>query len=204
LSVRYDAVLFDFDGVLADTEPVHYQCWAEILAPLGIELTWDRYAADYIGASDEDMLAQFAAMAPSKPGMRVMRELYDRKQTMFRECVLADNPCPPETVALVRSLTEYRVAVVTSSGRREVEPVLVTAGILSILATAVYGEDVERHKPAPDPYLLAASRIGASRPLVVEDSEPGVASAKAAGFDVIRVTGAADVPRMVAGFLRSS
>ena len=51
---RYDAILFDFDGVLADTEPIHWSCWVEVLAPLPIELTWDIYAANCIGVQDHD------------------------------------------------------------------------------------------------------------------------------------------------------
>jgi beta-phosphoglucomutase len=123
--------------------------------------------------------------------------LYGRKQELFRKRSAEVELCTAETIELVRSLRDYRLAVVTSSGRAEVEPVLERAGIRERLAAMVFGEDVERHKPAPDPYLLAASLVGAQRPLVVEDSAAGVASARAAGFDVIRVGGSAEVARVV-------
>ena len=67
--------------------------------------------------------------------------------------------------------------------------ILNAAGIRPCFAALIASEDVAAHKPAPDPYLAAALRLGARRPLVVEDSDAGVESARAAGFDVIRVAG---------------
>src|SRR5207249_12259483 len=99
---------------------------------------------------------------------------------------------------------DYGVAVVTSSGRLEVEPVLDRAGIRRHLGALVFGEDVQRHKLAPDPYLLAAARLGAVRPLVVEDSIAGVASARAAGFDVVQVASPSEVAPMVRWKLQGS
>jgi len=200
LKAAYDSVLFDFDGVLADTEPIHWACWREILAPLGIELPWDVYCGNCIGVVDTDMLSFLATLGPTTA--ESLRPHYPRKKELFRTRVLEATPCAAETVELVRSLTDYRLAVVTSSGRQEVEPVLERAGIRECFSAMVFGGDVKRHKPAPEPYLLAASRLGANRPLVVEDSEAGVASARAAGFDVIRVGCSAEVPVAVRSTLR--
>lgn len=195
MKTAYDSVLFDFDGVLADTEPIHWACWREILAPLEIELTWDIYCANCIGVQDGDMLTFLASLGTTPA--ESLRPHYARKLDLFRERVLESSPCTLETVELVRSLADYRLAVVTSSGRSEVEPILQRAGIHQCWSAMIFGEDVERHKPAPDPYLLAASRLNAVRPLVVEDSDAGVASARSAGFDVIRVTSASEVPGLV-------
>jgi HAD superfamily hydrolase (TIGR01509 family) len=86
------------------------------------------------------------------------------------------------------------MAVVTSSNRAEVEPILEKAGLLAYLKAAVYGGDVARLKPAPDPYLKAAELLGAKRPLVIEDSDAGEESGRAAGFDVLRVRESCEVP----------
>jgi len=75
-----------------------------------------------------------------------------------------------------------------------VEPILEKAGLHRFLRAAVYGGDMRNLKPAPDPYLLAVRLAGASRPLVVEDSDAGEASARAAGFDVLRVKSPEEVP----------
>lgn len=197
MSPPYDSILFDFDGVLADTEPIHWACWAEILAPLRIELSWATYAANCIGVQDRDMLSFLASLARSPLTAGALEPLYAKKQNLFRSRALEADPCSPATVEFVRSLARYRLAVVTSSGRSEVEPLLERAGILACWSAMVFGEDVERHKPAPDPYLLAAARLNAQRPLVVEDSAAGVASALAAGFDCVRITSSSEMPAAV-------
>jgi beta-phosphoglucomutase len=198
----YDAILFDFDGVLADTEPIHWSCWAETLAPLSIALPWDTYRANCIGVADQDMLVFLATLSAAHVEVESLRPHYATKKELFRRRIGEATPCPAETVDLIRSLGGYRLAVVTSSGRLEVEPVLDRAGIRSLLGANVFGEDVKRHKPAPDPYLLAAARLGAVHPLVVEDSEAGVASARAAGFDVVQVGSPAEVASVVRSKLK--
>jgi HAD superfamily hydrolase (TIGR01509 family) len=199
---RYDSILFDFDGVLADTEPIHWACWVEIVAPLGIDLSWDTYCANCIGISDLNMLEILASCARHPVDAESLRPHYARKKDLFRMRIAEANPCAVETVDLIRSLSDYRLAVVTSSGRLEVEPVLNRAGIRQLFGAVVFGDDVTRHKPSPEPYLLAATRLGVNRPLVVEDSVAGVASAKAAGFDVIQVPSVAQVSRLVQLALR--
>jgi HAD superfamily hydrolase (TIGR01509 family) len=193
----YDSLLFDFDGVLADTEPIHWACWVETLAPLHIELSWDIYRANCIGVADRDMLGFLASLAPRPLAMDSLWPHYAAKKELLRRRLEEATPCPVETIELIGSLGAYRLAVVTSSARDEVEPVLVRAGIRPHFVALVFGEDVERPKPAPDPYLLAAARLEAKRPLVVEDSDAGVASARSAGFDVTRVASAAEVARVV-------
>lgn len=199
---RYDSILFDFDGVLADTEPIHWACWVEIVTPLGIDLSWDNYCANCIGVADLDMLEILASFASRPVDAETLRPQYARKKDLFRRRIAEANPCAAETVELIRSLADYRLAVVTSSGRLEVEPVLDQAGIRQLFGAVVFGDDVRMHKPSPEPYLLAAARLGVNQPLVVEDSVAGVASAKAAGFDVIRVPSAAHVPGLVQQALR--
>src|SRR5260370_9815433 len=106
----------------------------------------------------------------------------------------ANPPFLEETLLLVSELSRsFNLVVVSSSGRREVEAALESAGILRYFQALVCGKEVLNLKPAPDPYLRAAELLGAARPLVVEDSEAGVASGRAAGFDVLRVSSAAAV-----------
>lgn len=192
--MTWDAVLFDFDGVLADTEPLHYACWKEILEPYGIQLDWTFYQKQCIGVSDRLMIHTLAAeRTPPIPFEEIWPE-YDRKQTMFRDRLELTSPFLPETVDLVKSLSQnYKLAVVSSSGRSEVEPPIERAGFRACFGAFVCGREVPNLKPAPDPYLKAAELLQATRPLVIEDSDAGIASARAAGFDVIRVTSAASV-----------
>ena len=183
----FDSILFDFDGVLADSEPVHFDCWTAILSPLGIPLTWEAYCAECIGITDRAMLEVLARQKDPPHDVEDLWQYYPRKKALFREKAYANPPIPEATRELIRTLSAYRLAVVSSSGRAEVEPVLQRAGIRECFETIITGEDVTNRKPHPEPYLLAAEKMGVSRPLVVEDSDPGVAAGRAAGFKVLQL-----------------
>lgn len=195
----FDSILFDFDGVLADTEPIHYDCWLEILAPYGIQPSWDYYQRECIGISDRLMVERI-----STP------ELFDEiwpkyalKQALFRHKLMLKSPFLFETTRLIADLApSYKLAVVSSSGRTEVEPPIVRAGLRDHFQALVCGKEAGNLKPAPDPYLRAAELLGAKKPLVVEDSEAGEASGRAAGFEVLRVFSADSVPAEVRRALR--
>jgi beta-phosphoglucomutase len=192
------AIFFDFDGVLLDTEPVHWACWAEMLATKNVTLTWEYYRDFCIGIDDRDMLRTMASQADPPRDWESLWTLYPQKKALFQ----ARLACPPFEPALLEMLPElhrdYRLAVVSSSSASEIEPLLVTAGIREHFDTIVGGEMVKRHKPSPDPYLLAAERLGVESAIVLEDSAAGIASGRAAGFEVIAVKH----PREVAGLLR--
>lgn len=124
--------------------------------------------------------------------------LVARKQALFRQGLEESQPFLPDTVRLLEEIRgAYRLAVVSSSYRTEVEPPLVRAGLRGVFELLITGEDVQNFKPSPEPYLLAAERLGARQPLVVEDSDAGVAAGRAAGFEVLRVTEVGKVGREV-------
>jgi len=200
---NYDGILFDFDGVLADTEPIHFECWCEILKPFGIDLDWNTYAANCIGISDRRMLEQFSGnLRPPLPFEALWGE-YPRKKELFRVRMETVDVFRLDTLELVRSVASLPLAVVTSSGRSEIEPALIRAGIRDCFRAFVCGLEVPNLKPAPDPYRKAAELLGVTNPLVVEDSDAGEQSGRAAGFQVLRVANAVEVPRLVRQFLAS-
>jgi beta-phosphoglucomutase len=192
---EFQAILFDFDGVLLDSEPVHCACWAEELAALGVTLTWDFYSRYCIGIDDRDMLKMMATQAEPPRDWRDLWACYPAKKERFRARMITSPAFDPALSGLLAGLREhYRLAVVSSSSCSEIEPLLVAGGLRAHFDTVVGGEQVERHKPAPDPYLLAAERLGVTRALVLEDSAAGIASGRAAGFEVLAVERPADVP----------
>ncbi len=194
----FDAILFDFDGVLVDSEPLHWQCWREVIEPFGIDLTWEAYATNCIGVSDRSMIRALCRIADNDTLFDPIWAEYPRKKAMLRERIGVNVPMPAATRVLLDELRGSDCAVVSSSGRLEIEPALEAAGVRSVFRTIVTSEDVERLKPAPEPYLTAAARLGARCPLVVEDSEAGIQSGLAAGFAVLRVPSA----ESMAGLLR--
>jgi beta-phosphoglucomutase len=187
--MNWDALLFDFDGVLADTEPLHYACWRELLEPFGIQLDWGFYAKQCIGVSDRAMIEHLAGTrVPPVPFDELWAES-DRKRELFSTRIMAAPPFREDTVKMIRELSEnYKLAVVSSSGRSEVELPIQKAGFRDCFGAMVCGREVANLKPAPDPYLKAAELLGSRKPLVIEDSDAGVASGLAAGFDVLRIS----------------
>ena len=91
----------------------------------------------------------------------------------------------------------HKLAVVSSSSCSEIEPLLVNGGIRAHFGTVIGGDTVQRLKPFPDPYLLAAKRLGVKAPLVLEDSEAGLASGRAAGFQVRAIKHPREVPALL-------
>jgi HAD superfamily hydrolase (TIGR01509 family) len=194
----FDSILFDFDGVLADTEPSHCACWAEVLATIGVTLTWDFYKGQCVGIDDRDMLRMLAAQSDPPRNWDDLWSLYPAKKRLFLTRMTANPPFDPALAGFLEGLNGgYKMAVVSSSSSTEIEPMLAAGGLRQYFATIVGAESVKRYKPAPDPYLLAAERLGARAPLVVEDSEAGVASGRAAGFEVLQVRRPAEVPDAV-------
>ncbi len=196
---EFEAILFDFDGVICDTEPVHWACWAGVLAPLGVTLEWEYYRDLCIGIDDREMLRMMAAKSDPPRDWESLWAQYPAKRDLFRARMMDSPPFPPGLGEFLAGLRgAYKTAVVTSSGRAEIEPLLESGGLTRYFDTLVCAGDTPRHKPAPDPYLLAAGRLEARTALVVEDSDAGIASGRAAGFEVLAVKSPADVPELVA------
>lgn len=186
----YDALLFDFDGVLADTERYHQSAWNEVLKPFGIQFTWDEYLNQCVGVADPIVARNLQLPEPDRA--------VARKQALFRQALEESPPFLEETRQLILELAQIqRLAVVSSSFRREVEPPLIRAGLRDYFEDCIFGDDVERLKPHPDPYLLAAKRMRLSNPLVIEDSNAGIAAGRAAGFEVLCITSVTGVARQV-------
>jgi beta-phosphoglucomutase len=199
---EFEAILFDFDGVLLDSEPVHCACWAEVLAPFGVTVEWEYYRQHGVGVDDREMLRTLAARFDSPRNWEELWAVYPAKKKLFQARMAQLPPFDPSLDGFLGELHRaYKLAVVTSSATTEIAPILAAGRIRRHFDTLVGGDDVKRHKPAPDPYLLAAQRLGVRAALVVEDSEPGMASGRAAGFEVLLVKGPADLQERVLGRL---
>src|SRR5258708_7032213 len=91
---QFDAILFDFDGVLVDSEPIHYDCWIETLAPYGFKMDWETYATTCIGISDRTMIERFARSQTPPLDFDQLYSQYPKKKDLFRDRMLAANPFP--------------------------------------------------------------------------------------------------------------
>lgn len=192
------AILLDFDGVLADTEPLHWQCWNETLRPVGLQVSWEDYQRHCIGISDREFLERLGSLGDPPRSVQELLPYYPMKKELFRQRATTGRLVPVELKELLGRISPERLAVVTSSSRQEIEPILRAEQIDQMFGAAVYGDDVSRLKPDPEPYETAMERLGVSRAIALEDSGPGLESARRAGCEVIQVSH----PREVAGILK--
>jgi HAD superfamily hydrolase (TIGR01509 family) len=189
------AVLFDFDGVLVNSEPLHYSALRDALLPEGITIDEESYVRDFLAFDDRGAIRRALEHHGRAFDRERVERVAERKARMF-EGRMHEIPFFPGARELVRAL-EAEVPLAIASGARSAEiEALLSAGGLRDAFTAVVGADqVRRSKPHPEPYLTAMTRVAAKaedlRPaecLVIEDSMPGIAAGLAAGMRVVAVT----------------
>lgn len=182
-----EAVVFDNDGLLLDTEKAWTRAESELFRRHGGTFTID-HKRDLIGSSHSIAASKLEVMLEMPgEGVALMDELHD---LVMAEATHDVDP-RPGAVALVDALTAagIPVAVASNSPRAFLDLVLQTSGVASRFAITVAGDEVARPKPAPDIYLEACRQLGAdpARAIGIEDSPTGAQAAKAAGLTVIGV-----------------
>ncbi len=182
------AVLFDFDGTLADTENVHVAAWQRTLARMGWELA-DEAAARAAEIDDRYFLQELFGRRKIE-GADI--DGWIRAKQDVAEMMLTDAPrLFPGVVELVEALRkkDARLAVVTTTWRRNVEVVLEASGLAKAFELIVAKEDVAAVKPSPEAYdrALGLLKITAKQAVALEDSPTGLASARAAGIEAVAV-----------------
>lgn len=192
-----DAIVFDFDGVIVNSEPVHLRAFQAVLAEARVALSARDYYARYVGLSDREA---FDAVARDS-GLTWSGEAVDgliARKTLEVQRVLADrSPLFPSAASRIRALArDVPLAVASGALRPEIEQVLDRAGLSSCFTAIVAAGETPRGKPSPDPYATAVERLSSatgrridpSRAVAVEDTLQGLASARAAGLRTIAVT----------------
>jgi HAD superfamily hydrolase (TIGR01509 family) len=184
-----EAVVFDFDGVVLDSETPEFESHRRVFERWGAELTPDEWCGQ-IGIYRHDHEEYWFLQLCERSGLTLDLDDYDaEKRRLFLELV------SPEPMAGIRPLLEalrgagVPVAIASSSGTRWVVPEAERLGLGSLIGTIVTGDDVANRKPAPDVYLEALRRLGAapSQSVAIEDSEPGIAAALAAGMKTVAI-----------------
>ena len=196
--LRAEAVIFDFDGVIVDTEPLHYAAFQRLLEPLGMGFSWEQYVETYMGFDDRDAFVE--AFKANGTGLSTadLQSFIDRKAGLFQEIIRDGISAYPGVVDLIRSIRASRTPLAISSGalRSDIAPILETLGIADCFDVIVTAEDVAKSKPDPECYRLAHTRLNEFRLLnllprqviAIEDTPAGIAAAKGAGLCVIAVT----------------
>ncbi|HAM72833.1 MAG TPA: hypothetical protein DCM86_14420 [Verrucomicrobiales bacterium] len=184
----FRAVIFDMDGVIVDSEPLHEQAFLETFHELGYAETHGIRFQDYLGRSDR---AVWDAFIEKHRPHQTREVLTDLKESRLIEVIRRREPLFPEIPALVPSLAaRYPLALASGSVHRVIATVLALRGLRSHFGPVVSAEDVRAGKPAPDIFLRTAQLLGVSPAdcCVIEDTTAGVEAARSAGMSVIAIT----------------
>lgn len=186
------AIIFDFDGVLFDSEPVRFRAGAQALAEIGVTLRWEEFSRCWLGRPEEAGLRAVLGDRFAAEGPRVL----ERRNAIYEQRLEDVQPFADAGRFLRRVPQGIRLAIATGSRRSEVEGILWRAVMTQSFQTIVTAEDYTRPKPAPDPFQVAARllQLSPASCLVVEDSPAGVAAAQAAGMPVVAVERGQEVP----------
>jgi HAD superfamily hydrolase (TIGR01509 family) len=181
--------MFDFNGTLSDDEPLLFAILSELFAEHGRPLSEDVYYDELAGLSDPEIVRMW--LGEDHPAIP---EVLSERIARYRAAVSDGSTISAEArTAVLEAADRVPLAVVSGAHRDEVVPALAAAGLTLAFATVVTIEDVPRGKPDPAGYVLALERLGdglrAEEVTVFEDTEAGVASAKAAGMRCVAIPG---------------
>lgn len=189
------ALIFDFDGVIADSEPLHLTAFQETLAVHGITLGREEYYARYLGFDDHDAIVEALGTAGRPAAPETVRTLMADKATRFLALARAASLLPGVDRLVREAAARVPLAIASGALRLEIELVLANAGLADAFSAVVSAEDVRAGKPSPEGFLAALGRLRARVPdlapaecVVVEDSPPGVEAARRAGMRCVAVT----------------
>ena len=196
---RPEAVLFDFDGILVDSEPMHYRAFTEVLDPLGMGFPWKEYVEIYMGFDDRDAFREAFRAKGIDLDDANLAKLVAAKSRAFQDGLRNGVTAYPGAVSLIESLHAAGRPLALCSGalRSDIAPILAELGVAHCFDVIVSADDVRRSKPDPESYALAFARLAERNPtsltvpgasIAVEDTPPGIRSAKGAGLRVLAVT----------------
>lgn len=193
------ALIFDCDGVIADSEPLHLAVFQKVLAEEGLTLTKEDYYAIYLGMDDKGCFSAFLVRHGRPADAAKIAQLIERKASYFNAALARDLRLFPGVVELVTATkVRYPLAVASGALRHEIDLILTAGEMRAAFTAIVSAEDVAAGKPDPQGFRLALARINAARPgippiqpeecVVIEDSIAGVEAAQAAQMRCLAVT----------------
>ena len=181
-------VIWDMDGVLADTAQFHYQAWEKIFKQKGVNLSWEEFT-HFFGMRDDKIIPQVLGENYTE---KEITKISDEKEILFRAFAKGNVKPSEGLVDLLNLLKEdgFKMAVASSGTPENVELITGECKLKSFLSALVYGNQVKYSKPNPEIFLFASKKIGAlpGKCIVVEDAPVGVEGAKKAGMGCIAIT----------------
>lgn len=195
------AIVFDFDGVMVDSEPLHHRATVRVFEPMGLSLSYDEYLRDMVGYDDRDLLrACWGRLHDESQPLSdsELRRLIDVKAEAF-EAIVDEGVEPiPGVLAFVRHAAEQLpIAIASGASRRDIELILDKLGLAPLFKVIVSADDVAKSKPDPQTYADAVTQLAAAHPdagitpetcVAIEDTDAGIQSARGAGLQALGLT----------------
>jgi HAD superfamily hydrolase (TIGR01509 family) len=191
-------VIFDFDGIIVDTEPMHYRAFQEILIPLGLGYSWADYLRFYIGYDDRDAFRNTFLSAGRTLDDGELEALIEGKSAAFQNIIASGVKPYPGVVELAGSIAgSFPLGLCSGALPSDIEPILRHLGIAGLFDAIITAADVRASKPDPESYALAVTMLVSAFPdkeltagncLAIEDTPAGIASARGAGLKVLAVS----------------
>lgn len=204
--IQAEAVIFDFDGVIVDTEPLHYAAFQRTLDPLGLNFTWQEYVETYIGFDDRDAFRHVFQSKETILSPDELHRLIAQKAAFFNDVIGTGVSAYPGVLELINHLhtNKFPLAICSGALRSDIDPILAMLGISDYFDVIVTADDVAASKPDPECYQLAFQRLQSihkkrfsiDATIAIEDTPAGISAAKAAGLMVCAVTNSYPAARL--------
>lgn len=196
--MTFKAIIFDFDGVITDTEPVHMMAWLLVFRPLNISFGKEEYETHYVGLNDHDFLDAVSRIHKHTFSSEDKIKLINEKLKHTLNSLQKSIPLIPGVEDFVkRASKNHLFAICSGASIKEIKFVLNKLGWLEIFDPVVTQEDIKRGKPYPDGYNFTLKKLNERNPtdkitsvecLVIEDSPKGIAAAHAAGMKCLAIS----------------
>jgi beta-phosphoglucomutase len=192
----FKALVFDFDGIITDTEPVHMEAWQGVLDPLGIAIDEDEFRTQYVGLNDRDFLDAVGKNHRHHFSDTDKASLVEQKCISTINLLEKDIPLMPGVREFVEATrTDHLMAICSGANRPEIEFILKHLKWIGYFDPIIASDSVKKGKPDPEGYIrayeglveLGDSPMLAEEVIAIEDSPKGIAAAKAAGLRCIAV-----------------
>lgn len=196
------AIVFDFDGVIVDSEPLHYRTFLRVLQKFGIDFDYTHYLHHYAGFDDRDAFAAMLTQDPN-PNLQqldstVIARLCEQKAQAFQSVVAQEcNPIPGVISFIDHVGPQVPTAIASGATRQDIAPILERLGLTKQFHPIVTADDVGRSKPDPETYRLAIRGLARHRPdlaiapadcVAIEDTPAGIEAAHGAGLNTLGLT----------------
>ncbi|MFH1830910.1 MAG: HAD family phosphatase [Pseudomonadota bacterium] len=195
--MAFKALVFDFDGIITDTEPVHMEAWQGVLEPLGVFIEEDEFKSEYVGLNDRDFLDAVSRNHKHHFADTEKSKLIEQKCVATISLLENEIPVLPGVETFINSSKDrYLLAICSGANRAEIEFILRRLRWNGLFNPVVASDSVSKGKPDPEGYIRALEGLDdrasdvvlAENVVAIEDSPKGIAAAKAAGLRCLAVS----------------